>query len=98
MKACLLAKRQALAAGGARGSTEGIYVPFQFTLVIGCFVLVDDSFGSQTVQIGLDLAKKLLGLLLIFGLAKPRYHRAHPAPVNAVARTTLGVLPHSLGG
>ena len=98
MKACPLAERQASAAGGARGSTEGVYVPLQLTLVIGRIVLVDDSFGSQTVQIGLHLAKKLLGLLLIFSLAKLCYHRADPAPVNAVARTTLDVLPRSLGG
>ncbi len=71
---------------------------FQFTFVVGRFVLVDDSFGSQTVQIGLEVAKKLTGLLLVFGLAKLGDHRAHPAPVNAVARATLDVLPRSLGG
>ncbi len=81
-----------------KGSTEGVYVPFEFTLVVGRFVLVNDSFGSQTVQIGLKITKKLTGLLLVFGLAKPGDHRAHPAPVNAVACATLGVLPHSLDG
>ncbi len=54
---------------GEKGSTEGVYVSFQFTFVVGRFVLVDDSFGSQTVQIGLEVAKKLTGLLLVFGLA-----------------------------
>ncbi len=83
---------------GEKGSTEGVYVPFQLTLVVGRFVWVDDSFGSQTVQIGLEITKKLTSLFLIFGLAKPGDHRAHPAPVNAVARATLDVLPRSLGG
>ena len=73
-------------------------MPLEFTLVVGCFVWMDDSFGSQTVQIGLEITKKLTGLLLIFGLAKPGDHRSHPAPVNAVARATLDVLPYSLDG
>ena len=73
-------------------------MPFQLTLVVGRFVWVDDSFGSQTVQIGLEITKKLTGLLLIFGLAKPGDHRAHPAPLYAVARATFDVLPHSLDG
>ena len=70
----------------------------QFTFVVRRFVFMDDSFGSQAIQVGFDFAEELLRLGRIFSLAKLLHHRTHLAAMIAVADAPPGILPDAFGG
>lgn len=44
---------------------QGIHVLFELALPVGGFVLVDDAFGGQTVQVALHVVEEFFGFFLV---------------------------------
>lgn len=70
----------------------------KLALQVGRFVLVDDVARGHLVQVGLDLAQQLIGLLSIFSGAQLLHHRPHFATGGAIADFTSLILADAFDG
>lgn len=71
---------------------------FELALEVCRFVLMDDVAGGHLVQVGLDGAQLLNGLLGILRSVQLLHHRPHLATGGAIADFTAFILSNALYG